>query len=510
MEYEAVIGLETHVQLKTKSKMWCGCANQYGSGPNTNVCPICLGLPGVLPVPNDEALRKTVLTGYLLNCEIPRYAKFDRKSYFYPDMPKNYQLTQYDKPSTANGFVEFEFNGVGSVNGLARVRITRAHLEEDVGKSTHFERTSGVDFNRAGVPLLEIVSEPDLTSADMAYEYLNALKDILIYGNVSDCDMEKGMVRCDVNISVRPVGTKELGAKIEIKNMNSFSGVRRAAEYEIARQIEAVKRGEKLIQSTRRWDDVAGVTEQMRTKEDAHDYRYFPDPDLMPSAPTDAWLAAVKSLVVELPLARKQRLMRDYQLPAGDAEVFKSNVALGNYFEAVAKQAKNPKAVANWIINNLQSKLAEANQKEAAEFPLNRPSDTFSPSGGEGRDEGVQPGKGLADLKFPPAALLELVALVEARTISNSAAQQVFAEMFDTGKAPAVIVQEKGLAQVSDTGAIEKFCDEAIAANPNPVADYKAGKVAALNSLKGQVMKLSKGKANPALVGEILERKLKP
>ncbi|HAO77585.1 MAG TPA: Asp-tRNA(Asn)/Glu-tRNA(Gln) amidotransferase GatCAB subunit B, partial [Verrucomicrobia subdivision 3 bacterium] len=285
MEYEAVIGLETHVQLKTKSKMWCGCANQYGSGPNTNVCPVCLGLPGVLPVPNEEALRKTVLTGYLLNCEIPRFAKFDRKSYFYPDMPKNYQLTQYDKPSTANGFVEFEFNGVGSVNGLARVRITRAHLEEDVGKSTHFERTSGVDFNRAGVPLLEIVSEPDLTSADMAYEYLNALKDILIYGNVSDCDMEKGMVRCDVNISVRPVGTKELGAKIEIKNMNSFSGVRRAVEYEIVRQIEAVKRGEKLIQSTRRWDDVAGVTEQMRTKEDAHDYRYFPDPDLMPSAP---------------------------------------------------------------------------------------------------------------------------------------------------------------------------------------------------------------------------------
>ena len=224
MEYEAVIGLETHVQLKTKSKMWCGCANQYGSEPNTNVCPVCLGLPGVLPVPNEEALRKTVLTGFLLNCEIPRFAKFDRKSYFYPDMPKNYQLTQYDKPSTANGFVEFEFNG-----GISRVRITRAHLEEDVGKSTHFDRTSGVDFNRAGVPLLEIVSEPDLTSADMAYEYLNALKEILIYGGVSDCDMEKGMVRCDVNISVRPVGTKELGAKIEIKNMNSFSGVRRAA-----------------------------------------------------------------------------------------------------------------------------------------------------------------------------------------------------------------------------------------------------------------------------------------
>jgi aspartyl-tRNA(Asn)/glutamyl-tRNA(Gln) amidotransferase subunit B len=354
-----------------------------------------------------------------------------------------------------------------------------------------------VDFNRAGVPLLEIVSEPDLTSADMAYEYLNALKEILIQGGVSDCDMEKGMVRCDVNVSVRPVGSQTLGPRSEIKNMNSFSGVRRALEYEIPRQIEAVKNGEKLVQSTRRWDDVAGVTELMRTKENAHDYRYFPDPDLMPLAPTDAWLAEVKTLVIELPLARKQRLMRDYDLPAGDAEVFKSNVALGNYFEGVAKAAKNPKAVANWLINNLQSKLAEANEKEAAEQTA---------MGVEAEDVKRLT---LADLKFPPAALLELVALVEARTISSSAAQQVFAEMFDTGKAPAAIVQEKGLAQVSDTGAIEKFCDQAIAANPHPVADYKAGKVAALNALKGQVMKLSKGKANPALVGEILERKLK-
>jgi aspartyl-tRNA(Asn)/glutamyl-tRNA(Gln) amidotransferase subunit B len=494
MEYEAVIGLETHVQLKTKSKMWCGCANQYGSEPNTNICPVCLGMPGVLPVPNDEALRLTVLTGFLLNCEIPRFAKFDRKSYFYPDAPKNYQLTQYDKPSTQNGFVEFEFNGAGSVNGMGKVRITRAHLEEDVGKLTHFDRTSGVDFNRAGVPLMEIVSEPDITSADMAYEYLNALKDILIYGNVSDCDMEKGMVRCDVNISVRPVGSKELGAKIEIKNMNSFSGVRRAAEYEIARQIAAVKRGEKLIQSTRRWDDEAGITDEMRTKEHAHDYRYFPDPDLMPLAPTDAWLAEVKSRVVELPLARKQRFMREYQLPAPDAETFVNDVPLGNYFEGIAKQSKNPKAVANWVINNLRAKMADASM-----FMLVTP----------GFDQTKMDFFGLGDLKFKPEAIVELVNLVESKTISSAAAQQVFAEMFETGKSPAVIVQEKGLAQVSDTGAIEKFCDDAIAANPNPVADYKAGKVAALNSLKGQVMRLSKGKANPALVGEILERKLK-
>jgi aspartyl-tRNA(Asn)/glutamyl-tRNA(Gln) amidotransferase subunit B len=473
MEYEAVIGLETHVQLKTKSKMWCGCANAFGAEPNTNVCPVCLGLPGVLPVPNDEALRLTVLTGYLLNCEIPRYAKFDRKSYFYPDMPKNYQITQYDKPSTANGFVEFEFNG-----GISRVRITRAHLEEDVGKNNHFERNSGVDFNRAGVPLMEIVSEPDLTSADMAYEYLNALKDILIYGGVSDCDMEKGMVRCDVNVSVRPVGTKELGAKIEIKNMNSFSGVRRALEYEIPRQIEVLKKGGKLIQSTRRWDDAAGVTEEMRTKEFAHDYRYFPDPDLMPLAPTDEWLAEVKSRVVELPLARKQRFMRNYQLPASDAQTFVWDAPLGNYFEGSAKQSKNPKAIANWVINNLRAKLAESQTT-------------------------------LAGLKFKPEALLELAGLVDSKTISNSAAQQVFAEMFETGKSPADIVQEKGLAQVSDTGAIEKFCDEVIAANPGPVNDFKSGKTAALNFLKGQVMKLSKGKANPALAGKTLERKLK-
>ena len=514
MEFEAVIGLETHVQLKTKSKMWCGCANSFGAEPNTNVCPVCLGLPGVLPVPNDEALRLTVLTGFLLNCEIPRFAKFDRKSYFYPDMPKNYQITQYDQPSTANGYVDFEFGDT-----LSRVRITRAHLEEDVGKSFHFERNSGLDFNRAGVPLMEIVSEPDLTSADMAYEYLNALKDILVHGGVSDCDMEKGMVRCDVNVSVRPVGTKELGAKIEIKNMNSFSGVRRALEYEIPRQIEVVKKGGKLFQSTRRWDDVAGHTEQMRTKEDAHDYRYFPDPDLMPSAPTKVWLAEVKSHVVELPLARMQRFMRDYGLPASDAESFKSDVPLGNYFEGIAKSSKNPKAVANWVINNLRAKLAERNKFIAEQI-------AFQSQLGEGEvlmaneELSVEPLsqnlrsvdwklETLNDLRFKSEAINELEELIETKVISRSIAQQVvFTEMFNTGKSPSAIVQEKSLAQVSDTGAIEKFCDETIATNPGPASDFKSGKVAALNFLKGQVMKLSRGKANPGLVGEILERKL--
>jgi aspartyl-tRNA(Asn)/glutamyl-tRNA(Gln) amidotransferase subunit B len=473
MEYEAVIGLETHVQLKTKSKMWCGCANEFGAPPNTNVCPVCLGMPGVLPVANEEGLRLTTLTGYLLNCTIPRFAKFDRKNYFYPDASKNYQITQYDKPSTAHGYVDFEFNG-----GISRVRITRAHLEEDVGKNFHFDRNSGVDFNRAGVPLLEIVSEPDITSPDMAYAYLNALKDILIYGGVSDCDMEKGMVRCDVNISVRPVGQKELGAKIEIKNMNSFSGVRKALEYEIPRQIEVVSKGGKLSQETRRWDDVACITETMRSKEQAHDYRYFPEPDLMPFEPTESWLAEVCQRVVELPLARKQRFMKDYQLPAPDAETFVNDVPLGNYFEAAVKSSSNQKAVANWVINNLRAKITE----------------TQTP---------------LETVKIKPTDVPELVALVDNGKISSKIAQDVFAEMFATGEAPARIVEKKGMGQVSDTGAIEKFCEEAIAANPKSVEDYKGGKVAALNSLKGQVMKLSKGKANPNLVGEILERKLK-
>lgn len=473
MEYEPIIGLETHVQLKTRSKMWCGCANEFGAPPNTNVCPVCLGLPGVLPVPNDEALKLTALTGLLLNCSLPSRAKFDRKNYFYPDAPKNYQITQYDQPSTANGFVEFELGG-----GLARVRITRAHLEEDVGKSFHFDRHSGVDFNRAGVPLLEIVSEPDITSADMAYEYLNALKEILIYGGISDCDMEKGMVRCDVNISVRPKGTTGLGAKIEIKNMNSFSGVRRALDYEIPRQIEVVSRGGTLRQETRRWDDIAGITEPMRSKEDAHDYRYFPEPDLMPLQNSEEWVQGIRARMVELPLARKLRFIRDYQLPAADAETFKADVPLGNYFEGLARKATNPKAVANWVINNLRALMGEQ-------------------------------GSGLEDLKFQPESILELVGLVESGKISSRTAQEVFAETFATGATPGSIVEKKGLIQVSDTGALEKFCEEVIAANPRSVEDFRAGKAAALNFLKGQVMKVSKGKANPAVVGEILERKLK-
>ena len=470
MEYEAVIGLETHVQLKTRTKMWCGCANEYGADANTNVCPVCLGLPGVLPVPNAEALRLTALTGFLLNCDVPSYAKWDRKNYFYPDNPKNYQLTQLDFPSTITGFVEFELDGE-----LESVRINRAHLEEDVGKSFHFADYSGVDFNRAGVPLLEIVTEPDITSGDMAYEYLNALKSILEYGGVSDCDMEKGQVRCDVNISVRPRGQQELGEKIEIKNMNSFSGVRRAAEYEIARQIEVLEEGGQLVQETRRWDDDAGITDSMRTKEDAHDYRYFPDPDLMPHRPSKEWLAAIREDVVELPLARKLRFMEQYELPMGDADVFVGDAALGDYFEEVAKGLKNPKQAANWVINNLQAKLVETETS-------------------------------VADLKFPAVAIGELIGLVEGGQISSKIAQEVFSEMFASGKSPATIVEEKGLSQVSDSGELEAFCREAIEDNPGPADDFRNGKEAALNFLKGQVMKASRGKANPQMVGELLAK----
>ncbi|MBL6766169.1 MAG: Asp-tRNA(Asn)/Glu-tRNA(Gln) amidotransferase subunit GatB [Verrucomicrobiae bacterium] len=474
MEYEAVIGLETHVQLKTRAKMWCGCANEYGADPNTNVCPVCLGLPGSLPVPNEEALKLTALAGMLLNCEIPARAKFDRKNYFYPDAAKDYQISQFALPSNIGGKVEFEFEG-----GIANVQLNRAHLEEDVGKSSHFAKVSGVDFNRAGVPLLEIVTEPDITSADMAYEYLNALKDILMHGGVSDCDMEKGQVRCDVNVSVRPVGSKELGGKIEIKNMNTFSGARKALEHEIERQIEVVRNGGTIPQSTRRWDDVAEITEEMRSKEDAHDYRYFPCPDLMPLEPGTDWLADVRARVTELPLTRKQRFIRDYKLPAGDAEVFKNDAPLGNYFEVIATKSKNPKAVANWVINNLRAKLTES-------------------------------GESLTDLKFQPDAILELIDLVESGKISSKIAQDAFGEMYSSGKAPGAIVTEKGWVQESDTGALEAWCDEVIAANPGPADDFRNGKGAAINFLKGQVMKLSRGKANPAMVGQLLEKKLTP
>ena len=473
MEYEAVIGLETHCQLKTKSKMFCGCANEFGADPNTNVCPVCLGMPGVLPVPNELALQLTALTGYLLNCEVPNFAKFDRKNYFYPDVCKDYQITQFDFPSTTTGYVDFEFG-----SKIERVRITRAHLEEDVGKNNHFDQHSGVDFNRAGVPLLEIVSEPDISSADMAYDYLNALKDILIYGGISDCDMEKGMVRCDVNISVRPKGATDLGTKIEIKNMNTFSGVRRAINYEVPRQIDTLESGGSLVQETRRWDDDAGITETMRSKEQAHDYRYFPEPDIMPLRPSEEWLAEVRSHIVELPLARKQRFIMDYSIPAQDAEVLVGNMPLGAFFEKAVDGSKNSKAVANWVINNLQARLVEAECT-------------------------------IDELKFGPDAIRELVDIIDCGAISNKGGQEVFTELFNNGGSPKNIVDARGLAQVSDSGELDKWCRDAIDTNPGPADDVRNGKENAINFLKGQVMKASRGKANPQIVGEKLLKLLK-
>ena len=471
-DYEAVIGLETHVQLRTLSKMWCGCANRYGDPPNTNICPVCLGYPGTLPVANGEALRLTALTGLLLGGEVPGVARFDRKNYFYPDMPKNYQITQMDHPSATGGQVDFELDG-----GTVRVRITRAHLEEDVGKSFHFARCSGVDYNRAGVPLMEIVSEPDIRSADMAHAYLHALMGILRSGRISDCDPEKGMVRCDVNVSVRPRGRTRLGSKVEIKNMNTFNGVRRAIAHETERQVAVLERGGSIPQETRRWDDDLGATEPMRTKEDAHDYRYFPDPDLMPFAPDREWREAVAAAVVELPLARKRRLVSEFELPGEDAETLVRDPALADYYEGLAKESENPRMLANWLLNNLRARLSTS-------------------------------GTGLADLRFAPEDLGELVALLHRGTISSRIARDVFGEMFESGGTPRAIIEKRGLAQVSDTGALDAFCDRAIADNPGSAADYRAGKKAAINFLKGQVMKSSRGKANPVLVGEMLERKL--
>ncbi len=428
MKYTATIGLEVHVQLKTRSKMFCACPVEVGAEPNTHTCPICLGLPGALPVINREALRLTVLTGLMLGCDVAPISKFDRKNYFYPDMPKNYQISQYDMPLCTNGSVPLHDLAYPKdaqksiVTPDKEVHLVRIHLEEDVAKSFHFENSTGIDFNRAGTPLMEIVTQPELNSPGEAFAFLTALKQILIYGGVSDADMEKGQLRCDCNVSVRPEKQTELGAKIEIKNMNSISGVRRALAYEVKRQISVLESDESLEQETRGWDE--------------------------------------------------------YQVSPYDAGVLANDLELARYFEAAAKGARKPKNIANWILNDLQNGLSAA-------------------------------GKTIRDCPIPPEALDELVNLIDSGKISSKQGKDVFAEMFASGKTAAAIVKEKGIEQLSDMSAIGAICDEVIAANPKPVADFKSGNVASLNFLKGQVIKLSKGKANPQLVGEILERKLK-
>jgi aspartyl-tRNA(Asn)/glutamyl-tRNA(Gln) amidotransferase subunit B len=483
VNYITTIGLEVHVQLKTRSKMFCASPIEFGAEPNTHTCPVCLGLPGALPVMNLEALRMTVLTGLMLGCDIAPVCKFDRKNYFYPDMPKNYQISQYDLPLCTNGAVplhDLAYPKDAQKTILTpdkEVDLVRIHLEEDVAKSFHFENSTGIDFNRAGTPLMEIVTQPEITSPEEAFAFLTSLKQILIYGAVSDADMEKGQLRCDCNISVRPQLQTELGAKIEIKNLNSISGVRRALTYEIRRQVAALEKGETLQQETRGWDDAAGETFLMRTKEFAHDYRYFPDPDLVP-VKTEVLLAEVRPRVPELPKAKRARFVQQYQVSPYDAAVLANDLDLARYFETAAKGAKKPKNVANWILNDLQNALSVA-------------------------------GKAINDCPIPPEALDELINLIDSGKISGKQGKEVFAEMFASGRSAAAIVKEKGIEQLSDLGAIEKLCDEVIVANPKPVADFKTGNVASLNFLKGQVIKLSKGKANPQLVGKILERKLR-
>jgi aspartyl-tRNA(Asn)/glutamyl-tRNA(Gln) amidotransferase subunit B len=481
-EYTVTIGLEVHAQLKTKSKMFCGCKVEYGAEPNTHTCPTCLGLPGALPAMNGEALRLTVRAGLMLDCNIPEVCKFDRKNYYYPDMPKNYQISQYDQPLCLGGGVPlhetaYPKDAQKTIAAPGKtIRLTRIHLEEDVAKSFHLESSSGIDFNRAGTPLMEIVSEADIASPEEAFAYLTALRQILVYGDISDADMEKGQMRCDVNVSVRPLGQKEYGTKIELKNLNSISGVRRALAFEIERQIAFVKAGGKLDQETRRWDDDRGETTLMRIKESAHDYRYFPDPDLLPVR-TAKLVEDAKAGMPELPQAKRERFVADFGISEYDAAVLADDASLADFFEKASKDSPKPKSVANWIINDLLSALSAASLD-------------------------------LSACPIQPASIGELTVLIEGGTISGRQGKEVFAEMMVSGKAPAIIVEEKGLKQVSDTGAIEAFCDEVINANPASVADFKSGKEAALNFLKGQVMKLSKGKANPAVAGEILAKKL--
>ena len=478
------IGLEVHVQLKTRSKMFCACPVQFGAPPNSHTCPICLGLPGALPVMNGDALRMTVLTGLMLGCEIAPVCKFDRKNYFYPDLAKNYQITQYDLPLCANGRLSLPDRAYPkeAQHSIAQpdkeVPLVRIHLEEDVARSFHFESSTGIDFNRAGTPLMEIVTQPAIASPEEAFAFLTALKQVLIYGGVSDADMEKGQLRCDCNISVRAFAQEELGAKIEIKNMNSISGVRRALAYEIERQTTALEQGEELEQETRGWDDAARATFLMRTKESAHDYRYFPDPDLVPVR-SDRLLAEMRERVPELPAAKRARFSAQYEVSSDDAAVLADDLALADYFERAAARARKPRQIANWILNDLLSALAATERT-------------------------------IADCRIAPESLDELVALIDDGKISGKQGKDVFAEMFASGKSAASIVQEKRIEQLSDPDAIERLCAEVIAAHPKPAADFRAGNVASLNFLKGKVMQLSRGKANPQLAGQILERLLQP
>jgi aspartyl-tRNA(Asn)/glutamyl-tRNA(Gln) amidotransferase subunit B len=477
-KYDVVIGLEVHVQVRTKSKMFCTCPNMFGQEPNSLVCPVCMGYPGVMPVPNYEAIRKTFVAGLMCSCEIANFSKFDRKSYFYPDMPKNYQISQYDLPFCNHGKIHISGKGFSGAELADKIiGITRIHLEEDVGKSTHFGHCSGVDFNRAGVPLMEVVSDPDMNSADEAYAYLSALKQIMQYAEISDCDMEKGQMRCDVNISLKPSGAEKLGTKIEIKNLNSFRSIHRSIVHEIERQANMIDTGIRLIQETRAWNDEKSETFILRSKENAHDYRYFPEPDLLPITLTDEDIAKIKSELPELPEQKRERFIRDYGLTSYDAQVLTLDKFLSDYFDDGAKNTKTPKSLANWITTEL---LRELN------------------------DRNISFGNNPVPVKF----LVELTDLISDGTISGKIAKTVFADLFETRKSPGEIIREKGLVQISDNSAIEKFVIMAVEQNPMQVQQYKEGKTAVVQYFVGQVMKLSKGKANPQIVNKLLKDKL--
>jgi aspartyl-tRNA(Asn)/glutamyl-tRNA(Gln) amidotransferase subunit B len=472
-KYEPVIGLEVHAQLLTKSKMFCSCQNQYGSTPNTNVCPVCTGQPGSLPVINQFAIELGVRAALALNCEIHEESIFARKNYFYPDLPKGYQISQYEKPFCRNGYIDTRLKS-GEVK---RFRVHRIHFEEDAGKSMHASHGTLVNLNRAGVPLTEIVSEADMRSSHEAGQYLRTLHTILRYAEVCDGNMDQGNFRCDANISVRPRGQKEFGTKVELKNINSFRFVEKAIDFEIERQIKAIERGEKIIQQTRGWNSATGETDVMRVKEEAHDYRYFPEPDLPSLIISNSFREEVASRMPELPAVKEGRFKSEYQLSDYDAGVLTSSRELADYFEQVSTATKNPKVAANWVMNELLGRLNAAGN-EIVDSPVSAPN------------------------------LAELIQKIDASEISGKIAKTVFEEMFATGKQPSAIIKEKGLVQISDSNQLESVIRQVIAAHPQQASDYKAGKVKLLGFFVGQVMKETKGQANPAVLNDLVKKML--
>ncbi len=472
--FETVIGLEVHLQLSTNTKIFCGCANIFGSAPNTNVCPVCLGLPGALPVLNAQALLSGIKVGLALDCEINSFIKFDRKNYYYPDSPKGYQISQYDFPVAKDGFVNIKTD-----KGLKRVGIKRAHLEEDAGKLMHdnLSNCSLVDFNRTGTPLIEIVTEADMRNPQEAYDYLTTLKLTLEYLGVSDCDMEKGSLRCDANVSVRPWGQKEFGTKTELKNMNSFSAVKKALEYEVSRHTQVILSGNKIVQETLLWNDEKACTITMRSKEQAHDYRYFPDPDLVPFTIDSKVVDQVRSELPELPHIKLERFVKQYFLSEYDAGVLVMDQALGLFFEECCKQYNQPKKISNWLTSVVLKEIKERKS-------------------------------GIAELKLPSRHFVELIKAVEEEVISNLTGKEILIEMLISGKSAGMIIVEKGAAQLSDEVVLINIVDEIIAQNPTVVAQIKEGKPSAAGFLVGQAMKRSGGKANPKKLNEIISQRI--